>query len=63
MTTKNEFVQVPRRELEWLEDCSDLQMGDGDTARDLIRKWLKGESAIDEINKQQRRLNLDDLDV
>jgi hypothetical protein len=56
-----ETVSVPKREIEWLLNCSDLQMGDGDTARTLIRIWLKGESAINVINEEQHRIGLDDL--
>ena len=62
-TTADDFVQVPCAELEWLEGCSDLQMGDGDTARTLAGQWLNSESAIDEINRQQRRIGLDGIDV
>lgn len=34
------FVLVPAMELAWLANCSDSQMRDGDTARELARKWL-----------------------
>lgn len=51
-------VEVSRLELEWLEGCSDGQMGDGDTARKLARIWLNGLSAASEINNIERRWNL-----
>lgn len=35
-------VEVPRAELRRLAQCSDSEMGDGDFARDLARKWLEG---------------------
>jgi len=54
-------VTIPRRELEWLMGCSDTQMGDGDTARDLVERWLDGRSAIDIINAQQRRMGYQEL--
>ena len=49
-------VKISRRELEWLLHCSDPQMGDGDTARRLAEKWLKGESGIEIINERQRKI-------
>ena len=53
--------KIPTRELEWLLYCTDLQMGDGDTARKLIDIWLSGQSAIDVINEKQRMLGMDEL--
>ncbi|ENO82058.1 hypothetical protein B447_04953 [Thauera sp. 27] len=54
-------VTIPRRELEWLMDCSEIQMGDGDTARAIAERWLDGRSAIDIINAQQRRMGYQEL--
>lgn len=45
-STSGRVISVPVVELEWLRDCSDLQMGDGDTARELAQAWLcQGKSA------------------
>jgi len=52
---------IQQWELEWLLNCTDLQMGDGDTARDLAQKWIAGESGIDIINAKQRRIGLEEI--
>ena len=50
------FVKIPVQEIEWLLNCSDSQMGDGDTARELAKAWRNGKSALKTINKQRKRL-------
>jgi hypothetical protein len=58
-----ENVTIPKRELEWLLECSDIQMGDGDTARELAQEWLAGHSGINIINSAQRRMGYPELPI
>lgn len=39
-----EMVSVPRSDIEWLRDCSDREMRDGDEARKLATKWLSDDN-------------------
>lgn len=49
---EGEWVSVPKQELEWLSSCSDGEMYDGDTARDLSAEWLQGRSGRDIIERR-----------
>lgn len=55
-TISGRVVSVPVSELEWLRDCSDLEIRDGDTARGLAQAWLgEGVPATKIIAKLERK--------
>lgn len=41
----SDAVAVPKNELQWLLQCSDIEMMDGDTARDMVEAWLNNGTA------------------
>jgi hypothetical protein len=50
-------ASIPTIELKWLRDCSDLEMGDGDTARDLAAAWLGEEKPASEVITERERMH------